>query len=44
MFETISEIATWVLCGGILGGTVLLWFFVFLRLGWSALQRRRSSG
>jgi hypothetical protein len=44
MFETISEIATWALCGGILASTVLLWLFVFARLGWSALQRRRSSG
>lgn len=43
MIEDIGNVLTWALCGGILGAVILVWFYVFVRLAWFSIRRRRAS-
>jgi hypothetical protein len=42
MIEDIANILTWAVCGGILAAIVLIWLYVYFRIIWYAIKRRRA--
>lgn len=43
MLTDIGNVLTWALCGGILVAVILIWLYVFVRLAWVSISRRRAS-
>jgi hypothetical protein len=43
MIEDIGNVLTWALCGGILMAVILVWLYVFVRLAWVSIRKRRAS-
>jgi hypothetical protein len=41
MIKDIGNVLTWALCGGILVGVVLVWLYVFFRLLWVSIRKKR---
>jgi hypothetical protein len=42
MIDTLGNVLTWALCGGILVATLLIWLYVFVQLLWSAIRGRQE--
>ena len=43
MIEDIAQVATWVLCGGILAAVILGWLFVYFHLFLMSIKKRLKS-
>jgi len=41
MLEDIGNVLTWALCGGVLVAVILVWLYVFVRLAWSSIKKKR---
>jgi hypothetical protein len=42
VIEDISNVLAWALCGGILLTVVLIWVYVYVRIAWYSIKRRRA--
>jgi hypothetical protein len=43
MLEDVGNVLTWALCGGVLIAVILVWLYVFARLAWGSIRKRRIS-